>query len=56
MLAGELYSPLSGDLARERARAKKLLHQLNVTEYLMTDKTAVILRELIPNAPKDLLQ
>ena len=54
MLAGELYSPLSKELAEDRLRAKKLLHRLNVTEYVMGEKTALILKELIPNAPKDL--
>ena len=54
MLAGELYSPVSRELAEDRRKAKKLLHQLNVTEYLMTDKAAGVLRELLPNAPKDL--
>ena len=54
MLAGELYSPVSKELSEERFRAKKLLHRLNVTEYVMTDKAFEILRELLPNAPKDL--
>jgi maltose O-acetyltransferase len=54
MLSGELYSPVSKELAEERTRAKKLLHRLNVTEYLMTEKAASVLKELIPNAPKDL--
>ena len=54
MLAGEFYSPVSKELAEERLHAKKLLHRLNVTEYLMTSNAAGILRELLPNAPKDL--
>jgi len=54
MLAGEFYSPISKELADERLHAKKLLHRLNVTEYVMTDKSAAVLRKLIPNAPKDL--
>jgi len=54
MLAGELYSPINRELVEERIRAKKLLHRLNVTEYLMSANVAGILKELIPNAPKDL--
>jgi len=54
MLAGELYSPLSKELADERLHAKKLLHRLNVTEYLMNERSAAILKELIPNASPDL--
>jgi len=54
MLAGELYSPVSKELAEDRLRAKKLLHRLNVTEYIMDGKAASTLRELLPNAPKDL--
>lgn len=54
MLAGELYSPVSKELAEERLKAKRLLHRLNVTEYLFTKNAAEILRELIPDAPADL--
>src|ERR1044072_5394533 len=53
MLAGQRYSPPSKELVEERMKAKKLLHSLNVTEYLMNDKAAAILRELLPNAPAD---
>lgn len=50
MLDGENY--LSGDktLATERKFAKKLLHKLNVTEYLMNGNARQILRILLPNA------
>lgn len=54
MLDGELYSPVSKELFEERTRAKKLLHRLNVTEYLMTAESSRILKELMPNASKDL--
>lgn len=54
MLSGELYSPLSSELAEERMRAKKLLHRLNVAEYLMNSGAAAILQDLLPNAPADL--
>ncbi len=54
MLAGELYSPINKELADDRIKAKELLHKLNVTEYMMSAGAAVILRELLPNAPKDI--
>lgn len=53
MLAGELYSPLAKELVEDRLKAKQLLHRLNVTEYLMNDRAAAVLRELLPNAPAD---
>ena len=54
MLSGELYSPQTKELAEDRARAKMLLHRFN--HALPTDysERAAVLRELIPNAPKDL--
>ncbi|WP_317896597.1 sugar O-acetyltransferase [Aurantibacillus circumpalustris] len=54
MLDGELYSPFSKELNDDRVKAKKLLHKLNVTEYLMSANSALILKELLPNAPKDI--
>lgn len=54
MLAGELYSPISKELFEERTQAKKLLHRLNVTEYLMNKASALILKELLPNASKNI--
>lgn len=54
MLSGLMYSPLSQELSEERMRAKKLLHRLNIMEFVMSANSAGILRELIPNAPKDL--
>jgi maltose O-acetyltransferase len=52
MLAGETYFANDKELAAERTRAKKLLHRLNVTEYLMNGNTRNILRALLPNAHK----
>ncbi|WP_442590829.1 sugar O-acetyltransferase [Pedobacter sp. AW31-3R] len=54
MLAGEYY--LAGDeqLVKERTDCKKLLHRLNVTEYVVSDLTREILAELIPHAPASL--
>lgn len=54
MLEGEMYSPMSKELYEERTAAKKLLHRLNVTEYLMSKASALILKELLPNASKNI--
>ena len=54
MLAGEAYVATDKELSQERTRAKKLLHKLNVTEYLMNGNSRQILRELMPNAHKQL--
>jgi len=54
MLAGEAYIATDKELSQERTRAKKLLHKLNVTEYLMNGNSRQILRELMPNAHKQL--
>ncbi len=52
MLAGESYIATDKELSSERTKAKKLLHKLNVTEYLMNGNARAILRELLPNANK----
>lgn len=49
MIAGELYDASDPQLQAERTRAKKLLHRLNVTEYLVTDSAREVLAELIPH-------
>src|SRR5205809_5532825 len=54
MLLGEVYFANDKELAEERTRAKKLLHKLNVTEYLMNGRSRAILRELLPNSHKRL--
>lgn len=53
MLAGKLY--LAGDevLVKERRHAKRLLRQLNISEYLVTKTAKTIIKELIPNAGKN---
>ena len=53
MLSGLPY--LAGDeiLIKERRQAKRLLRQLNVTEYLVTKTAKSIIKELIPNAGKN---
>ncbi|RYY19236.1 MAG: sugar O-acetyltransferase, partial [Cytophagaceae bacterium] len=33
-----------------RTRAKRLLHRLNVTQYVLTDAAQAILAELLPHA------
>ena len=52
MLLGENYLANDKQLTEERTKAKKLLHKLNVTEYLMNGRSRAILRELMPNAHK----
>ena len=52
MLSGENYFSNDKELVLERAKAKKLLHKLIVTEYVMNGNARTILRELLPNAHK----
>lgn len=54
MLAGENYLSDDKELVAERLRAKKLLHRLNVTEYVMNGNARNILHSLMPNAHKRL--
>ncbi len=54
MLAGENYFSNDKELTLERLKAKKFLHKLNVTEYLMNVNSRAILRTLLPNAHKRL--
>ena len=49
MLAGELYAASDPALVTERTHAKRLLHRLNVTEYLLTEAAKHILAELLPH-------
>lgn len=52
MFAGENYFSNDKELTSERQKAKKLLHKLNVTEYLMNGNARQIIRELMPNSHK----
>ena len=54
MLSGEYYLANDPELLAERTNCKRLLHRLNVTEYVVSDATKNILAELIPNAPANL--
>jgi len=54
MLAGELYAAFDPALVAARTRAKRLLHRLNVTEYLVTDRAREVLAELLPHAGPNL--
>lgn len=54
MIAGELYNANDGQLVKDRRSAKRLLRQLNVTEYLVTKTAKQIIKELIPNSSKSL--
>ena len=49
---GENYFSNDKELVAERTFAKKLLHKLNVTEYLMNSNSKQILRQLLPNSHK----
>ncbi|MBC7439039.1 MAG: sugar O-acetyltransferase [Flavobacterium sp.] len=49
---GEIYYANDKILIAERTFAKKLLHKLNVTEYLMNGNARQILRQLLPNSHK----
>ncbi|SHF28675.1 sugar O-acetyltransferase [Pedobacter caeni] len=54
MIAGEPY--LAGDetLVKERLHCKQLLYELNIKEYILSEKGKAVLAKLIPNAPKSL--
>src|SRR6187402_2683939 len=54
MLAGDAYFANDKELTAERLRAKRLLHRLNVTEYVFNGNSRNILRELLPNAHRHL--
>lgn len=54
MIAGELYNANDEELVKDRRHAKRLLRQLNVTEYLVTKTARQLIRELIPNGTKSL--
>jgi maltose O-acetyltransferase len=52
MLSGENYFGNDKELVAERNNAKKLLHKLNVTEYIMNGNSRNILQQLLPNSNK----
>jgi maltose O-acetyltransferase len=52
MLAGEDYFGNDKELVAERIKAKKLLHKLNVTEYVIDGISRNILQQLLPNSNK----
>ena len=54
MLAGELYLASDAELLKERRHAKRLLRQLNISEYLVTKPAKDLIKELIPNTGKNL--
>src|SRR5690606_36196816 len=53
MMTGELYFAGDETLIKERRHAKRLLRQLNISEYLVTKTAKSIIKELIPNAGKN---
>src|SRR5687767_12788897 len=54
MLAGELYDPLDPQLTAERRRARLLVESLNATCDDQSEERARLLKELIPNAGREL--
>ena len=54
MIEGQNYFSNDKELVIDRQKAKKLLHQLNVTEYLMNGNARQILKQLLPNANKQI--
>jgi len=52
MLAGESYFANDKELSADRLKAKRLLHKLNVTEYVMNGTARNILHQLLPNSHK----
>ncbi len=54
MISGEYYIANDPELVKDRTDCKRLLHRLNVTEYVVSDNTRAILQQLIPNQPGNL--
>jgi maltose O-acetyltransferase len=54
MLAGELYAAFDPALVAARTRAKRLLHRLNVTEYVVGDAARATLTELLPHTGQNM--
>lgn len=53
MLSGEMYLASDPELLKERRKAKRLLRQINISEYLVTKPAKDIIKELIPNTGKN---
>ncbi len=54
MLSGELYNALDPELSNERVQTRLLLKKLNDSREDQVELRSEILRELMPNAGKDL--
>ena len=54
MLAGELYDALDEQISNERTKARLLIKKLNDASADVNETVTAILKELIPNAGKDL--
>ncbi|MND43661.1 Maltose O-acetyltransferase [compost metagenome] len=50
MIAGELYLAYDQELVNDRFNAKQLLRKLNVDEYVVSEKSNALLKQLIPNS------
>ncbi len=54
MLSGESYSPLDSQLVADRLQVKKVLEKIRVTEVTNERELALLIKELLPNAAKDI--
>lgn len=54
MLSGEMYLGFDEELVRERMRAKKLMHGINVEEFVRTPRALSLIKELVPNSGSNL--
>lgn len=54
MIAEEFYDANDEQLVKDRRAAKRLLRQLNITEYLVTKTARKVIKELIPNGTNTL--
>jgi maltose O-acetyltransferase len=54
MLSGEMYLGFDEELVRERMRAKKLMHGINVEEFVRTPRALALIKELVPNSGNSL--
>jgi len=54
MLSGEMYFGFDEELVRERTRARKLMHGINVEEFVLTPRALSLIKELVPNSGANL--
>lgn len=54
MLNGKMFLGFDEELVRERMRAKKLMHGINVEEFVRTPRALALIKELVPNSGSNL--